>query len=165
MPSEISYEGDDPVATITLRRPDALNALTHPMLAELGEAVTAAERDEGVVGIVVTGEGRGFCSGLGPSVLQATATTGSSGLLSVRKPVIAAQNGVAAGGGFVLAAVADLRFASNDVWFTTVFSKRGVIDFIDLEAERHLRIAASEDTAEAFKAFMEKRRPRFGGTA
>jgi enoyl-CoA hydratase/carnithine racemase len=141
VPSEISYEVDDPVATITLRRPDALNALTYPMLAELREAVTAAEGDDRVVGIVVTGEGRGFCSGLDASVLQATATTGSSGrqdtgtetpglftwLLSVRKPVIAAQNGVAAGGGFVLAAMADLRFASSDAWFTTVFSKRGLI--------------------------------------
>ncbi|HYD10058.1 MAG TPA: enoyl-CoA hydratase-related protein [Acidimicrobiales bacterium] len=141
MPSEISYEVDDPVAVITLRRPDALNALTYPMLAELREAVTSAEADTRVVGIVVTGEGRGFCSGLDASVLQQTATTGSSGrqdtgketpglftwLLSVGKPIIAAQNGVAAGGGFVLAAMADLRFASTDAWFTTVFSKRGLI--------------------------------------
>ena len=140
MTDELTYEVDDPVATITLRRPATLNALTHPMLAAFREAVDAAVADPAVVGIVVTGEGRGFCSGLDASVLQATATAGSSTrptadgvpglftwLLEVPKPVISAVNGVAAGGGFVLAAMSDLRIASTSARFLTIFSKRGLI--------------------------------------
>jgi enoyl-CoA hydratase/carnithine racemase len=110
------------------------------MLAELRHAIDEAARDERVVGIVVTGEGRGFCSGLDSSVLQRTAEAGSAArpvtddvpglftwLLSVPKPVIAAVNGVAAGGGFVLAVMSDLRIASSAAQFTTIFSRRGLI--------------------------------------
>jgi len=138
---EIGYDVDDPVATITLNRPATLNALTYPMLAAFREAVDSAARDPKVVGIVVTGSGRGFCSGLDASVLQATTTAGSSTrpkasddvpglftwLLRVPKPIIAAVNGVAAGGGFVLTAMADLRIASTAGSFTSIFSKRGLI--------------------------------------
>jgi enoyl-CoA hydratase/carnithine racemase len=138
---ELRVEIDDPVCTITLNRPATLNALTYPMLGAFREAVDAAARDPRVVGIVVTGEGRGFCSGLDASVLQATATAGSSTrpkasddvpglftwLLRVPKPIISAVNGVAAGGGFVLTAMSDLRIASTAAQFTTVFSKRGLI--------------------------------------
>src|SRR6478735_4990116 len=119
--NKLLVEVDDPVATITLNRPETLNALTLPMLRAFREAVDAAARDPRVVGIVVTGEGRGFCSGLDASVLQATTTAGSSTrpktddvpglftwLLKVPKPVISAVNGVAAGGGFVLTAMSDL---------------------------------------------------------
>ncbi|HEU5084159.1 MAG TPA: enoyl-CoA hydratase-related protein [Acidimicrobiales bacterium] len=140
MTDEIDYQVDDPVATITLNRPATLNALTHPMLAALREAVDAAARDPRVVGIVVTGEGRGFCSGLDASVLQQTATKGSASapvnrgvpglftwLLQVPKPVISAVNGVAAGGGFVLAVMSDIRIASTAASFTSIFSKRGLI--------------------------------------
>ncbi len=60
---EILYEVDDPVATITLNRPSALNAWTDRMGAEVRHAVEAAERDPRVIGIVLTGAGRGFCAG------------------------------------------------------------------------------------------------------
>ena len=138
--TEIRCEIDDPVALITLDRPDKLNALTYPMLAEFRAAVERASNDPAVVGIIVTGEGRGFCSGLDASVLGETTTAGSSSrpktddvpglftwLLSVPKPVIAAVNGVAAGGGFVLAVMADIRIASTAGSFTSIFSKRGLI--------------------------------------
>src|SRR5205807_8087121 len=110
------------------------------MLAEFRRTVDEAGRDPRVVGIVITGAGRGFCSGLDASALQETTTTGSSSrretagvpgmftwLLEVPKPVIAAVNGVAAGGGFVLAVMSDIRIASADASFTTIFSKRGLI--------------------------------------
>ena len=58
---EITYEITEPVATITMNRPEALNALTVRMLAEIRHAMAAAEQDERVVGIVLTGAGRGFC--------------------------------------------------------------------------------------------------------
>jgi enoyl-CoA hydratase/carnithine racemase len=140
MGDDIVYEVSDPVATITLNRPATLNALTYSMLGAFREAVDAAARDSRVVGIVVTGAGRGFCSGLDASVLQATANSGSSTrpksdgvpglftwLLQVPKPVISAVNGVAAGGGFVLAAMSDIRIASTAGSFTSIFSKRGLI--------------------------------------
>ncbi|HAS12970.1 MAG TPA: enoyl-CoA hydratase [Acidimicrobiaceae bacterium] len=138
--TEIDYGVDDPVATITLRRPATLNALTHPMLRAFREAVDAAAADPRVVGIVVTGEGRGFCSGLDASVLQQTTDAGSAAappkdgvpglftwLLQVPKPVISAVNGVAAGGGFVLATMSDIRIASDSASFISIFSKRGLI--------------------------------------
>ena len=141
MADSVSLEIDDPVAVITLRRPEVLNAFTHPMLAELEAAVRSAVADRRVVGIVITGEGRGFCSGLDAQALAATAGGGSSGrpdddhelvglfsyLLEQPKPIIGAINGVAAGGGFVLAAKCDVRIASTAAAFTTIFTKRGLI--------------------------------------
>ncbi len=138
---ELHYEVDDPVAVITLNRPASLNALTYPLLGAFRQTVDDAARDSRVVGIVVTGEGRGFCSGLDASALHATTTQGSSSraaptadvaglftwLLRVPKPIIAAVNGVAAGGGFVLACMADIRIASTVAQFTSIFSKRGLI--------------------------------------
>lgn len=140
---DILVELADPVAVIRLNRPDKLNALTYPMLAELRAAVDAAAANPAVVGIVITGEGRGFCPGLDAAVLAATTVSGRGAraeapaseelpglftyLLDIRKPVIAAVNGVAAGGGFVLAALCDVRFASTEASFTSIFTKRGLV--------------------------------------
>ena len=142
--SDILFEIDDPVAIIRLNRPDRLNAITYKMLAEIRDAINRSVADDRVVGIVITGEGRGFCAGLDAEVLAQTAASGKTSsnqdsaqrddvpgmftyLLKVPKPVIAAVNGVAAGGGFVLPAMSDVRFASTEAAFTTVFSKRGLI--------------------------------------
>ena len=139
---DIEVEIADPVALIRLSRPDKLNAFTYPMLAEIRRAVDAAAADPRVVGIVITGKGRGFSAGLDAAVLAATTTQGQSArepvdpkelpglfsyLVRVPKPVIAAVNGVAAGGGFVLAMMCDVRFASTEASFTSIFTKRGLV--------------------------------------
>ena len=142
VPALVTLEQHGPAAVVTLRRPDVLNAFTHPMLAELERAVADAVDDRDVVGVVITGEGRGFCSGLDATTLASTTDAGSSArhipepdelpglfsyLMEQPKPIIAAVNGVAGGGGFVLATKCDLRFASTEASFVTVFSRRGLI--------------------------------------
>ncbi|MDG2277763.1 MAG: enoyl-CoA hydratase-related protein [Pseudomonadales bacterium] len=139
--TDIRYEVEDPYAIITLNRPEQLNAFTYHTLDELRAAFVAAEADTSVVGIIITGEGRAFSAGLDMATL--TETTQSSNaprvasddelpglfsyLLEIPKPIIAAINGVTAGGGLILALMSDLRFASVDAALTTVFLKRGLI--------------------------------------
>ncbi|MCC6434186.1 MAG: enoyl-CoA hydratase/isomerase family protein [Acidimicrobiales bacterium] len=140
----------DPVCVITLNRPEKLNAFTYRTLGELRRAVEAAAADPAVVGIVITGAGRGFSAGLDADTLAAVTGAAGAGevpaeaavvgrgadgelpglfsyLLQVPKPVVAALNGVAAGGGVVLAALCDVRIASVDASLTTVFLKRGLV--------------------------------------
>ena len=140
--SSITLEYREAAAVITLNRPEALNAFTYPMMEEIHAAVLEAVDRRSVVGVVITGNGRGFSAGLDASAL--TAVTNSNGsmresepdhglpglfsyLMEQPKPIIAAVNGVTAGGGMVLASKCDLRFASTDAAFLTVFSKRGLI--------------------------------------
>ena len=139
--TDIQFEIDDPVAIIRLNRPEKLNAFTYQTLAEIRAAITAAVADVHVVGIVITGNGRGFCAGLDAQVLASVTGPGArssaaesdalpgifSYLLEVPKPIIAAVNGVAAGGGLILALMSDLRIVSRAASFTTVFLKRGLI--------------------------------------
>jgi enoyl-CoA hydratase/carnithine racemase len=152
MYEQILYEVGEPAALITLNRPKQLNAWTDRMAAEVKHAVAAAEADERVVAIVLTGAGRGFCSGADmnllrdisegkgaqeiPADLAAEPGDPSVGesfrgtytyLMSVRKPVIAAINGPVAGMAVPIVAACDIRFASDQASFMAAFSKRGLI--------------------------------------
>jgi len=150
---EIRYEVTDPVAVITMHRPERLNAMTARMLTEMRHAFAAAEADERVVGIVLTGAGRGFCAGMDMAALDAIAAEGRlsregppgfaaqpgdpamgedfasvySYLLKLRKPVIAAVNGACAGLGFCFALLCDLRFVEREAKFSTAFARRGLV--------------------------------------
>jgi enoyl-CoA hydratase/carnithine racemase len=145
---DILYGVEDGVATITLNRPDRLNAWTPRMHHDVKDAMRLATADEKVRVIVLTGAGRGFCAGADMEALQsiqggtrdATAREEPfdakadpnfqktySYFPSVPKPIIAAINGPCAGLGFVISLYADMRFASDAAVFTTAFSRRGLV--------------------------------------
>jgi enoyl-CoA hydratase/carnithine racemase len=148
---DIRYEVDDPVALITLDRPDSLNAWTDRMGDEVKDALRRAEADRSVVGIVVTGAGRAFCAGADMKVLTSL-TEGGGGraatssadtaadaapsddfagrfpyVMTIDKPVIAAVNGAVAGMAFPFALCCDMRVVSPDALFLTAFAQRGLI--------------------------------------
>ncbi len=130
----------DGVVTITLNRPDRLNALTFEVYQELAETFEKLEQPE-VRAIVITGAGRGFCSGGDVegiiaelfskdirALLDFTRATGRliRAIRAVRRPVIAAINGVAVGAGAVIAAACDLRIAAKNARFGYIFPKVGL---------------------------------------
>jgi enoyl-CoA hydratase/carnithine racemase len=130
----------DGVATVTLNRPERLNAWTGRMETEYRSAMASAEADERVRVIVVTGAGRGFCAGADAAALEKLDDAGQgydSGVrepveigfawqLRMTKPVIAVVNGPAAGVGLVLALFCDLRFAVPGAKLTTSFARLGL---------------------------------------
>jgi len=134
--NEILYKVADRVATVTLNRPDKLNAWTAAMGREAAAAMETAERDDGVRAVVITGAGRGFCAGADMSLLTSIVSGGlgagapvtrRSPLPEISKPVIAAVNGPAVGLGFAVSLFSDLRIASETARFGTAFAARGLI--------------------------------------
>lgn len=127
----------DGVATITLNRPDSLNALNAEMRRELLAAVRAAGRDEAVRCVVITGEGRGFCSGAdlrggeGERQFRRVLTDEYNPLITaireLPRPVVAAVNGVAAGAGASIALACDLVYASEEARFIQAFARIGLV--------------------------------------
>ena len=134
--AEILFETMGRVALIRLNRPQALNALTYAMLADIRRLVAEAEKDPEVTAIAFVGEGRGFCSGLDAEVLRQTTAAGESrpaaggaqranadppGMFSylplISKPVICAVNGVAAGAGANIAFAADIVLTAKSAKF------------------------------------------------
>lgn len=143
--TEIRYEVADRVATITLDRPDRLNAFTRTMMAELIDAFDRVDADDDVRAVVVTGEGRGFCAGAelgdaGGDTFDAGArgrdpekvNRDGGGQVTLRifectKPVIAAINGPAVGVGITMTLPMDVRFAEESAKIGFVFARRGIV--------------------------------------
>jgi enoyl-CoA hydratase/carnithine racemase len=149
----VLYDVSDRICTISLNRPEKLNAWTRQMHFDLKDAMHRAGADPEVRAIILTGAGRGFCAGADMGGLQAIQAGGSANsdrstkaapplenastlpefrmsysyFPAIPKFIIAAINGPAAGLGFVIPLYADLRFAAESAVFTTAFAQRGLI--------------------------------------
>ncbi len=144
--TQISYDVSDRVATITLNRPEQLNAFTNTMMRELIDAFDRVDADDEVRAVVVTGAGRGFCAGADLSGGGETFSGGGSdektsvpgvprdggGMVTLRifectKPVIGAINGPAVGVGVTMTLPMDIRLASETAKIGFVFARRGIV--------------------------------------
>ena len=143
--NEIQYSVDGPVATMTLHRPDKMNAFTNTMLKEIIAAFDLTDADDSVRAVIVTGSGKAFCAGADLSGGGETFAKGGSdvsarsgvvrdggGLVTLRifeskKPVIGAINGAAVGVGVTMTLPMDIRLASEHAKFGFVFAKRGIV--------------------------------------
>ena len=149
-PTQLRYDVADGVATITLSRPERLNAFTPVMAVELARAAAAADADDAVRVVVVTGAGRGFCAGAdlgagrgtfadrgrqaddGPArgsidgVPRDWGGVAALPFAALRKPVIAAVNGPAVGIGATMVLPMDVRIAAESARFGFVFARRGI---------------------------------------
>lgn len=142
----IIYAKEEGIATLILNRPDKLNALDAKILQEIVKAIDEAREDDEVKVLIITGAGRGFCSGADltspvrgtdpkqpgitrPTRLEPFVSFGSltKRLRNFHKPAIAAINGVATGGGLSIACLCDVRVASEDARFSAIFVRRGLV--------------------------------------
>jgi len=130
-------EGASGALRITLNRPQVLNALSLDLLGELHEALTGPAAEPGVRAVLITGAGRGFSAGADLSATPVDQDIGAllekayhpvvRAIASLRKPVVAGVNGVAAGAGLSLAAACDVRVASSAAKFTIGFTGIGLV--------------------------------------
>ena len=146
--SQISYEVSEKIATITLNRPEKLNAFTGTMAGEIADAMDRADGDDGVRAVIFTGAGdRAFCAGADLTPEDGRAVFSSSdavddlsdervrdggGLLTLRlfqsaKPLLSACNGVAVGVGATMQLAMDMRLASDTARYGFVFARRGIV--------------------------------------
>ncbi|MAT84685.1 MAG: enoyl-CoA hydratase [Gammaproteobacteria bacterium] len=140
----IRYDVEDGILTLTLHRPERMNAFTGEMLKEMIDAFDRADADDDVRCIIVTGEGRAFCAGAdlgaGGDTFNADGRDDRAsglhpdggGLLTLRifelkKPIIAAVNGAAVGVGVTMQLAMDIRLASENAKFGFVFARRGIV--------------------------------------
>ena len=143
--TQIDYQVSEKIATITLNRPEKLNAFTNTMLHEIIAALDLSDADDDVRAVIFTGAGRAFCAGADLSMGGETFSRGGSdvagvkdvprdggGLVSLRifeskKPVIGAINGPAVGVGVTMTLPMDIRLSSDTAKFGFVFARRGII--------------------------------------
>ncbi len=143
--TQIAYDVSDHIATITLNRPDKMNAFTNRMMRELVDAFDRVDADDEVRAVIFTGAGRAFCAGADLSGGGGTFAKGGSdeqtnvgvprdggGMVSLRifdclKPVIGAINGPAVGVGVTMTLPMDIRLASDTAKFGLVFARRGIV--------------------------------------
>ncbi|MBI2161459.1 MAG: enoyl-CoA hydratase/isomerase family protein [Candidatus Rokubacteria bacterium] len=139
--SDLLYEVKDRIATITLNRPDKLNAFTGPMIDAWARALAEAQADDGVNVVVVTGAGRAFCAGGDVARMRETKPTPLENknqlwenihrvprtLEAMDKPVIAMVNGVAVGAGMGMCLMCDVRIASEEARFSTGYVRVGLV--------------------------------------
>jgi enoyl-CoA hydratase/carnithine racemase len=143
---QILFDVSDQIATITLNRPERLNAFTYVLAAEMLDVLKRVDEDDNLRVTIVTGAGRGFCAGMDLSTGESTFDTSAeptspedeaerrtpvddilSVLLNLRKPVIVAVNGPAVGVGLTMILPMDIRIAAESARFGMVFVRRGVI--------------------------------------
>ncbi|MBK6561697.1 enoyl-CoA hydratase-related protein [Candidatus Amarobacter glycogenicus] len=142
--NDISYSLDHGIARITLNKPEKMNALSWGSWAELENAIAAADADDSVKVVLLTGAGRGFCAGTdlttgtresdwpdrplgGRPGMMRSRYLGTANLYHCRKPTIAAVNGASVGAGFSLAMACDIRIASEAARFSAIFVKRAIV--------------------------------------
>ncbi len=141
----VLYAVQDGVAQITLNRPEVLNALNEPLMHELAQAVQAAARDSAVRAVLLTGAGRAFSSGADLTTIPAGALGSAAtpidagaalierynpvilGIRNLKKPVISAVNGAAAGAGMSIALAADVILAGQSASFLQAFARIGLV--------------------------------------
>ena len=146
--STLQYDIEDRILTLTLNRPEVLNAFSVTMAEELVQAFNAASEDDEVRAIVVTGAGRAFCAGMdlqpgdnvfgldesqrpdldGAGVVRDTGGVVTLAMYNCKKPIIGAINGVGVGIGATMTLAMDIRLASDKARFGFVFSKLGVVN-------------------------------------
>jgi 2-(1,2-epoxy-1,2-dihydrophenyl)acetyl-CoA isomerase len=138
-PPTVRVDVADEIATITLERPDALNALTGPMLADLLAAFHRVGRDRAIRAVILTGAGRAFCAGqdlkerLAPDapplavVVRERYNPIIAAMRALDQPIVGAVNGVAAGAGASLAFACDVRVAAETASFALAFGRIGLV--------------------------------------